>query len=73
MSNLDIRDRITCEEFSRDTIVAAVADMTPEELLEFEAFLDSDDTKFFLETGNLSDEEIALIFGKDDDEDDLPF
>lgn len=68
----DVRDRLSCDEVPRNTIVAVVADMTDEEFEEFQQFLNEGDAKFFLETGNMTDEEIALAFGNPA-EDELPF
>jgi hypothetical protein len=70
--NLDVRDRVSCEEFSPESIHAVVLAMSAEDAAEWISHLLETQERFVLDTENWPQETVDLIFGNDCPED-LPF
>ena len=70
--NLDVRDRVSCDETAEVERWEETILQTAEEYTEWLSHLLEAENRFFLDTENLPQEVVDLIFGNDCPED-LPF
>jgi hypothetical protein len=71
--NLDVRDRVSCEEFQPESIDSHVLEMTAEEVAEWISHMLESQDRFVLDTENWPTSTVDLIFGNGTCPEDLPF